>query len=72
MSPAGASSVTPTRHAKPIPPHAGDHLSASEFLRRYEAADEQVKAELINGVVCLMFSAPLEAYGKPDSLISMW
>jgi Uma2 family endonuclease len=51
---------------------AGDHLSASEFLRRYEAAGEDVKAELINGVVYIMLPAHFEAHGKPDSIISMW
>lgn len=36
----------------PIPPlRQGDHLSADEFLRRYEAMPQVKKAELIQGVV---------------------
>ena len=65
-------STEPARQARPLPLHAGDHLSASEFLRRYEAAGDEVKAELINGVVYIMFPAHFEAHGKPDSIISMW
>jgi len=37
--------------AAPLPLHAGDHLSGSEFLRRYGAMRDEVKAELINGIV---------------------
>ncbi len=60
------------RKARPRPLHPGDHLTATEFLRRYEAAGDQVKAELINGIVYLRFPAHFEAHGKPDSIISMW
>src|SRR5437870_1453295 len=72
MSPSIVPSPAATRKTRPIPLQAGDHLSASEFLRRYEAAGDQVKAELINGVVYIMFPAHFEAHGKPDSIISMW
>jgi Uma2 family endonuclease len=58
--------------AAPLPLHAGDHLSASEFLRRYEAMGDQVKAELINGIVYIMFPAHFEAHGVPDSIIQTW
>ena len=61
-----------SRKARPLPLQAGDHLGASEFIRRYEAAGDGVRAELINGIVYLMSPSHLEAHGKPDSLISMW
>jgi Uma2 family endonuclease len=64
------SAAAPGTKAPPL--QAGDHLSASEFLRRYEAAGEEVKAELINGVVYIMLPAHFEAHGKPESIISTW
>src|SRR5438093_776179 len=72
MQPILVPSPAPTRKARLTPFQAGDHLSASEFLRRYEAAGDQVKAELINGIVYIMFSVHFEAHGRPDSIISMW
>jgi Uma2 family endonuclease len=72
MQPVIVPSATPPHRVQPIPLQAGDHLGASEFLRRYEASGEQVKAELINGIVYIMFGAHFEAHGKPDSIISMW
>jgi len=72
MQPTIVPPPAPARKTRPLPLHPGDHLSASEFLRRYEAAGDQVKAELINGVVYLMFPAHFEAHGKPDSIISFW
>ncbi len=49
----------------------GAHLSAAEFLRRYEAAPE-VKAELINGIVYMASPVRLDQHGEPDSLIQTW
>ncbi len=72
MQPVIVPSATPPHRVKRIPLEAGDHLGASEFLRRYEASGDQVKAELINGIVYIMFPAHFEAHGKPDSIISMW
>jgi hypothetical protein len=65
-------SPAPASKARPLPLQAGDHLSASGFLRRYEAAGDQVQAELIDGVVYIMLPAHFEAHGKPDSILSMW
>ena len=72
MQPTSVPSPAPGRKSRILPLQAGDHLGASEFLRRYEAAGDQVKAELVNGVVYIMFPAHFEAHGKPDSIISMW
>lgn len=44
----------------------GDHLSAREFLRRYEAMPELKKAELIQGIVHLGSPVRLDLHGKPD------
>src|SRR6266446_3498844 len=50
----------------------GAHLSASEFLRRYEAMPEVKKAELINGIVYMASPVRLDQHGEPDSLIQGW
>ena len=57
-----------------IPPlEMGDHLSASEFLRRYEAMPDVKKAELIDGIVYFMASpVRLQQHGEPDNLIQGW
>lgn len=50
----------------------GDHLSAREFLRRYEAMPELKKAELIQGIVHMASPVRLDLHGKPDNLIQGW
>src|SRR5438874_6461554 len=50
----------------------GAHLSASEFLRRYEAAMPDIKAELVNGIVYMASPVRLDQHGEPDSLIQTW
>src|SRR6266581_7420658 len=50
----------------------GDRLSASEFLRRYEAMPEVKKAELINGIVYMGSPVRLDQHGEPDNLIQTW
>jgi len=61
----------PTRPAVP-PLENGDHLSAREFLRRYEAMPELKKAELIQGTVHMASPVRLDLHGKPDALIQGW
>lgn len=59
------------RTKQPVPPLVnGDSLDAEEFLRRYEAAPDIKKAELIDGVVFIMAS-PLRAekHGDQDNLM---
>jgi Uma2 family endonuclease len=75
-----ATLVTERRSAKHDQPDAdipplenGAHLSASEFLRRYEAMPELKKAELINGIVFYMASPlRIDRHGEPDGLIQTW
>jgi Uma2 family endonuclease len=50
----------------------GDHLSASEFLRRYEAMPGVKKAELIQGIVYMASPVRSEEHGKPDSILQGW
>jgi Uma2 family endonuclease len=50
----------------------GAHLSAAEFLRRYEALPEVKKAELVNGIVYMASPVRSDQHGFPDSLIQTW
>lgn len=53
-----------------IPPlENGDHLTREEFHRRYEAMSENVKAELIGGIVYMASPVRVKNYGEPHSLI---
>jgi Uma2 family endonuclease len=56
-----------------IPPlENGAHLSASEFMRRYEASPN-LKAELIGGIAYIMASpVSAEWHGEPDALLNTW
>jgi hypothetical protein len=49
---------TRTRTSPLLPLHNGDHMSQAEFHRRYEAYPEDVKFELIGGVVYM--ASPLK------------
>jgi Uma2 family endonuclease len=51
-----------------IPPlENGDRLSREEFHRRYEAMPENVKAELIKGVVYMASPVRAKKHGKPHA-----
>jgi Uma2 family endonuclease len=59
--------------ARRLPPlENGAHLSACEFLRRYEAMPELKKAELIEGIVYMASPVRLDQHGEPDSLMQTW
>ena len=47
----------------------GDRLTREEFHRRYEAMPENVKAELIKGVVYMSSPVRVRNHGEPHSLI---
>ncbi|MEO8496499.1 MAG: Uma2 family endonuclease [Planctomycetota bacterium] len=56
----------------PIPPlEPGDHLDQKTFHERYEAMPEDVKAELIGGVV-YMPAALRRRHGRSSSLLIHW
>jgi len=53
-----------------IPPlENGDRLTREEFHRRYEAMPENVKAELIKGVVYMSSPVRVRNHGEPHSLM---
>ncbi|MDQ3087722.1 MAG: Uma2 family endonuclease [Acidobacteriota bacterium] len=53
-----------------IPPlENGDRLTREEFHRRYEAMPENVKAELIKGVVYMSSPVRVKKHGKPHGRI---
>ena len=54
------------------PLQSGDHLSAREFLRRYEAMPEVKKAELIDGIAYMGSRVRVDQQGEPDALIQTW
>lgn len=57
----------------PIPQlNSGDVLSREEYIRRYEAAPEELKAERINGKVYLMNSLRARYHGNPQMLLAGW
>jgi Uma2 family endonuclease len=59
-------------HSVPIPAlSSGDRLTRAEFERRYEAAPENFKAELIEGVVYV--ASPVRAFhGVPHADLVTW
>jgi len=78
-SPRMVTLVAPSKPARrEIPPRRipplenGAHLTAAEFLRRFQAMPEVKKAELINGVVIMASSVRLDQHGEPDGLIQGW
>ena len=55
-----------------IPPLAnGDHLTLWEFEERYTAMPENIKAELVEGVVYMSSPITLD-HGNPHALIVTW
>lgn len=64
----------PSRVAVGAPPplQSGDKLTASEFLRRFDAMPELKKAELINGIVYMASPVRAKQHGTPDSIVQGW
>jgi Uma2 family endonuclease len=50
----------------------GDRLTATEFLRRYEAAPDLKKAQLIEGIVHMPSPVRTDLHARPDGLIQGW
>jgi Uma2 family endonuclease len=50
----------------------GDHLTRTEFERRYNARPDIKKAELIEGVVYMPAPARYKKHGRPDRHINGW
>ena len=59
--------------SRDVPPlENGDQLTASEFLRRYDAMPEVKKAELIQGIVYMASPVRADQHGDPDSILQTW
>ena len=50
----------------------GDRLTQKEFHRRYEAMPENVKAELIGGIVYMSSPVRVRNHGEPGAKIITW
>jgi Uma2 family endonuclease len=58
---------------RPPPPlEAGDRLTSTEFLRRYEAEPGLKKAQLIEGIVYMPSPVRAEQHAIPDNLLQGW
>lgn len=68
-SPRTQSSSAP---GQPPPLESGDHLTRHEFERRYAAAPQIKKAELIEGIVYVASPLRHQQHGKPHSRIITW
>ena len=58
------------RHLPPL--ESGDRLTRPEFERRYAAAPQIKKAELIEGIVYVASPLRHEQHGKPHSRVMTW
>lgn len=69
--PAPAPSRPPAPQLPPL--ENGDRLTRAEFERRYAAMPEDVKAELIEGIVYMAAAAArLDRHGEPWSYMTAW
>lgn len=66
------SSSLPVEPVRPLPLEPGDRLTRAEFERRYDAAAEVKKAELIEGIVYMPSLVRYKSHGKPHSDIHGW
>ena len=65
--------TTPKPEVERIPLlHQGDHLTAEEFMRRYEAMPEVKKAELIQGVVYMPSPVTIDDHGGQHFDLITW
>ena len=70
--------ISPPAKKRPLVPRDvpplenGDRLTASEFLRRYDAMPEVKNAELINGTVYMASPVRADQHGDPDNLLQTW
>jgi Uma2 family endonuclease len=63
----------PLSSGRDVPPlENGAHLSAAEFLRRFEAMPEVKRAELINGIVYMGSPVRIDQHGEQDHFIQGW
>ncbi|MCS6839321.1 MAG: Uma2 family endonuclease [Roseiflexus sp.] len=64
---------TPTEATHSVPPlMSGDRLSRAEFERRYHAAPDTLRAELVEGVVYVTSPIRYRQHGHPHAMIIAW
>jgi Uma2 family endonuclease len=64
FTPAAAPAVPPLEN--------GDHLNRAEFMRRYEAMPEGIRAELIGGIVFMAAALRHRQHGGPHGKLGRW
>lgn len=65
--------LPPPAPPEPPPPlQNGDHLTRTEFERRYDAMPELKKAELIEGVVYMPSPVRIRRHSRPHVRIAAW
>ena len=72
MPPILTPTISPSRLRTAPPLQDGDHLSADEFERRWEAMPGLKKAELIEGIVHMAAALSVDAHGVPHFVITTW
>lgn len=73
MNPNVSTQTPRIRNRSTVPPlENGDRLTRDEFHRRYEAMPENVKAELIEGVVFMSSPVRIDHHGKPSAKVITW
>ncbi len=66
-------SLTKRPNSAEIPPlENGDQLTATEFLRRFEAMPDLKKAELIQGQVYMSSPVRFDQHADPDGIVQGW
>jgi Uma2 family endonuclease len=64
---------TPVEATFPVPPlTSGDRLSRAEFERRYHAAPDTLRAELVEGVVYVTSPIRYRQHGHPHAMVITW
>ncbi len=64
--------LSPSKRSIIPPLENGDHLSASEFMRRFDAMPSLKKAELIQGKVIMSSPVRTDVHARPDSVLQTW
>ena len=73
MATAAVKCRNPSRAEESVPPlESGDHLTAAEFERRYDAMPELKKADLIKGVVFVPSPVSIDRHGEPHQDLMLW
>jgi Uma2 family endonuclease len=63
--------MTVATRPRRVPLESGLHLSAQEFIERYDASEPDLKAELIDGVVYVAAPVSLQ-HGDPHADLAAW